>query len=571
MTIANELEAALKGQVINDRFKVIDLIGHGGMGAVFRAEQVQLSRIVALKVLKHDPALIAADPNFSKRFNLEANMCAKISHPNVVTIFDYGQVEFDKRLFFIAMEFLNGVTLHQKLKRTGGSLPVGEAFAIAVGIARGLREAHKQGVIHRDLKPGNVILVEDEDGGERPKIVDFGLVKQMSSEANEELTVQGSFLGSPKYMSPEQVAGISADQRSDVYSLGIMLYQCLCGRVPFDTGTQMQVLVAHAAQPVPPMKERNPDCDVPPSVEHLVLRMLEKNRDARIQNMDEFLREVRSLHDQSGALVLPGAFVSGQTGTYPIHISGATTSGPSTSGAVLASGATGSGIAPRAVQPQEPTPPPAPARRRPSPLIVVLAAIGAAATIGAIALARQRSLDRSSTSTSTPVGVEPRVANPVVVAPQPVNQQGQGATSGVTAVVDSGVAIAANAADPPGQTAPRRPTHSTTPSRTNGDPRPRTGSASTHTATQTGTTVGAQTAPQPPSVQDAPGFLTLDTTPYSVVTEGGRALGTTPLIRVALSPGSHTLTLRNPEQNLSTTYNVTIRSGETVSRRLGLE
>ncbi|MBL8681684.1 MAG: serine/threonine protein kinase [Myxococcales bacterium] len=545
---------------------MIELIGQGGMGAVFRAEQVQLSRVVALKVLKHDPALVAADPNFARRFNLEASMCAKISHPNVVTVFDYGQVDFDERLFYIAMEFLSGATLHQKLKRAGGSIPIGEAFSIAIGIARGLREAHKQGVVHRDLKPGNVILVEDEDGGERPKIVDFGLVKQLSAEGGEDLTIQGSFLGSPKYMSPEQVAGVGADHRSDIYSLGVILYQCLCGRVPFDTGTQMQILVAHASQPVPPMKERNPNCDIPEPIEQFVRRMLEKNRDARFQSMDEFLREVRALPERTGAVIAPGAFVSGQTGTYPVHIAGATSSGPSASGPLLSSGASGSGIAPRAVAPEAPADAPAeaPARlpsRKPNALIIVLACIGGAAIVGAIALAQKRSLDRAAAARSNAPSL---VANPART-PGDVAPRTRGDTRAVEPRVDNVVADSGVA--PTGHVEARATVGARRPSNTTGTSAARTRPPSQAVTASTSTTPTAPTAP----TTDAPGFLTLDTTPYSVVTEGGRSLGTTPLIRVALAPGVHSLTLRNPEQNLSTTYQVTIRSGETVTRRLGLE
>lgn len=581
-SVARELEASLVGRVINDRFKVLSLIGQGGMGAVFRAQQLQLDRVVALKVLKQDPALMKADPNFVRRFNLEASLCSKISHPNVVTIFDYGQVEFDDQLFYIAMEFLDGVTLHQKLKRAGGALPLGEALSIAVGVARGLREAHRQGVIHRDLKPGNIILISDEDGGERPKIVDFGLVKQMSDSASEELTVQGTFLGSPKYMSPEQVAGTAVDHRADVYSLGVILYQCLCGRVPFDEGTPMQVLVAHASKPVPPLRERNPTCVVPEAVEQLVYRMLEKNVDARTESMDAFLREVRALREVIGPELATGSFVAGMTGTFEIAIAGATTSGP-----------TGSGAVQRASEPPPPSETPKPVELEPSvshvaasprphgapsrnvsPVVIALAVVGGLALVGGVALGLRRDRPAREAPVShapareanapsvTAASDAPRRAAPEVREAAPSNIASEREREAETTASDA-------ASGRRSSIATRTSTVRSGSSANSNASAHRASSSTAAAASNAADHAGASATSAP--VAEAPGYLSLDTTPYSVVSEGGRTIGTTPLLRVPLAPGAHTLTLRNPEQGLSTTYQITIRSGETVSRRLGLE
>jgi serine/threonine-protein kinase len=258
-----------------------------------------LARPVAIKAL--NPAYTAnlRDPAFQKRFFLEASILSRLQHPNIVTVFDYGRIDgFEQDRFFMAMEFLPGETLHRRLRSRGWLTPP-EALGIARQLARGLREAHKHGVVHRDMKPSNVMLVPDEDGVEIVKILDFGLGKVLSDDS-EELTQQGSFLGSPRYMSPEQIAHGKVDHRTDVYSLGVMLYQMLCGKVPFESDKSVQILIAHLQSPVPPMKQRNPDVDVPEPIENFVRRCLEKSPDARPSNMDEFIRQLRECASTMG-------------------------------------------------------------------------------------------------------------------------------------------------------------------------------------------------------------------------------------------------------------------------------
>ncbi|WP_437578010.1 protein kinase domain-containing protein [Sorangium sp. So ce887] len=279
----------LLGKVLNSKFKILSMLATGGMGTIYRGEQLPLGRAVAIKVLIPNQASRQLDPNFHKRFFLEASILARLQHPNIVTVFDYGRIEADDQdRFFMAMEFLEGETLFRRVRRQG-RLPPPEAMRIARQIARGLREAHKHGVVHRDLKPSNVMLVHNEDSEEAVKILDFGLVKQLGDDS-EELTQQGAFLGSPRFMSPEQISHGKVDLRTDIYSLGVILYQMLCGKVPFESEKSIQILMAHLQQPVPRMKDRNPDVDIPEPLEALVMRCLAKDPDGRPATMDALIQ-----------------------------------------------------------------------------------------------------------------------------------------------------------------------------------------------------------------------------------------------------------------------------------------
>ena len=313
----------LIGRVINDRFEIIDLIARGGMGRVYRAQQRPLGRQVALKIL--DPRYKGdEDPEFQTRFFLEASTAAKLSHPNTVTVFDYGKTTDE--IYFIVMELVEGRTLSALLKELGPIEPE-RAINIAVQIARSVREAHGMGVIHRDLKPTNVLLTRHGDEEDFVKVLDFGLVKDV--EANEELTQAGLFMGSPKYMSPEQIQGGDVDARTDVYALGVMLYLMLCGRVPFDRDNQVQILMAHMREAVPPMV-RDDGVAVPPAVEAVVMNCLEKDANNRYSDMNELVAALKSASGQlgsplntSGNYALSGAFdLSGMRATPGITPNG---------------------------------------------------------------------------------------------------------------------------------------------------------------------------------------------------------------------------------------------------------
>ncbi|MET0287551.1 MAG: serine/threonine-protein kinase [Polyangiales bacterium] len=274
----------LIGRVINDRFRIISVIARGGMGRVYRAEQVPLGRLVAIKTLdlRHEGG--NHDPLFQQRFFLEASVASKLQHPNTVTVFDYGRTADD--LYFIAMELVEGRTLHN-LIRTESPVPHTRVVHIAMQIARSLREAHRLEVIHRDLKPGNVLLSKHGDEEDFVKVLDFGLVKHVESEAEQELTKAGLFMGSPKYMAPEQIRGEDAvDGRADIYALGVVMYEMLTGKVPFDRENTVKVLMAHLHEPPPPLSAAG----CPDTLAQLVMRCLAKSPDQRPSSMDELIK-----------------------------------------------------------------------------------------------------------------------------------------------------------------------------------------------------------------------------------------------------------------------------------------
>ena len=310
----------LIGRILNDRFRILSPLGSGGMGKVYKAVQTPLDRVVALKILNPNfPA--EKDPAFKRRFFLEASLTSKLRHPNTVTVIDYGQTE--DGIYFIAMEYMEGQTLAEVLAHEK-SLPWRRVLDIAQQICRSLREAHKLGVIHRDLKPANVMLLNEADH-DMVKVLDFGLVKSFlaadgTQAGDPEVTQNGVFLGSPQYMAPEQARNV-ADPRSDVYSLGILVYQMLSGRPPFQGKDYLEVIFQHMKEAARPIRDLNPNTDVPPEVEHVVARCLQKDPAARFQSMDEVLEALRETAHLTG---VSGLFPDRRTstGSGPMSTSG---------------------------------------------------------------------------------------------------------------------------------------------------------------------------------------------------------------------------------------------------------
>ncbi len=290
------------GKVLNGQYSVVELIGTGGMGRVYKAIQSSLDRIVALKVLHPHYDVGGRDPNFHRRFFLEASLTSKLRHPNTITVIDYGKTH--DGIYYIAMEFVEGRTLSQLLT-AAGPLSWPRALHIAQQICRSLREAHRLGVVHRDLKPANVMLLTEETDLDLVKVLDFGLVKPLdpSDPAESEITQAGMMLGSPMYMAPEQARN-HADTRSDLYSLGVVMYQMLMGRPPFESRQSVDVILKHVNDRPPAFKQVKPEIEVPAEVEAVVMRCLEKDPVLRYQSMDELLEALRQ-----AALIAGGSAV----------------------------------------------------------------------------------------------------------------------------------------------------------------------------------------------------------------------------------------------------------------------
>ncbi len=250
------------------------------MSQVYLAQQRRLRRLVALKVMATPPG--SGDSSWHHRFRIEARTLAQLDHPNVVVVHDYGQS--DDGLMYLVMEFVDGPSLHDLLR--GGPLDLPTAMDIGLQICAGLRHAHNRNVIHRDLKPANILVRRNDDGSEQVKIVDFGLGKILS--ADPALTRPGVIIGSAPVMSPEQAQGLKVDTRSDVYSLGVVLFRMLTGRYPFP-GRGLPTILAHITQEVPSFSQVAPRVEVPAELENLVLRCLEKRREDRLQTVQDVI------------------------------------------------------------------------------------------------------------------------------------------------------------------------------------------------------------------------------------------------------------------------------------------
>ena len=310
-------EDPLVGTVVSDRYRIVRKVGEGGMGAVYQAEHAVIGKRVALKVLFAD---LSRRPELVARFLQEAKSASRIGHENVIDISDFGQTSHG--LVYIAMEFLEGQDLGRAL-RTERTLPWARARGILMQIAKGLRAAHGQGIIHRDMKPENIFLVQREGRPDFVKVLDFGIAKVVSADNNDgpRLTQTGMIFGTPEYMSPEQAQGQPPDHRVDVYAVGCIMYHMLTGVVPFHADSFMGILTKHLLEPVIPPRQRRPDLQIPADVEAVCLRALEKDRDKRWADMDEFYRAIGAAGGQpfepSTVTRIPTPALPGATLKYP--------------------------------------------------------------------------------------------------------------------------------------------------------------------------------------------------------------------------------------------------------------
>ena len=276
-TAAPVVADPLIGRVIAERYRIVSLLGRGGMGVVYEVEHVHIGKFMAMKLLSGE---LARDPTTLRRFRREAEAASRLSHPNTVQVFDFGRSE---GLAYLVMELVQGEDLGQLLKRQT-FLDVPRLARLMMQIAGSVGEAHRQGIVHRDLKPENVMVVTGPQG-DVAKVLDFGLAKLRESPGQNTVTRQGAILGTPHYMSPEQIRGENVDVRSDVYALGALLYKAATGHPPFRGDTAIAVLTKHITEaPSPP--SRGAPQPLPPELDAIVLRCLAKNPADRYPNAD---------------------------------------------------------------------------------------------------------------------------------------------------------------------------------------------------------------------------------------------------------------------------------------------
>jgi HAMP domain-containing protein/predicted Ser/Thr protein kinase len=273
------------GSAFGGRYDVLGTIGRGGMGVVYRARDRQLDEVVALKVLRSE--VLKEDPTLLERFKQEIKLARRITHRNVLRTHDFGEAEGTP---YISMEYLEGVTL-KELIRGKGALPLPVGLRIAKQMCLGLEAAHQQGVVHRDIKPQNMLIIPETGD---LKIMDFGIARVSEMKAGAAgLTSTGTVMGTPDYMPPEQAQGHAADFRSDIYSLGVVFYEMFTGHVPFDGDSVMAVVLAHIQKPAPSPRQANPA--IPPELEAIILRCLEKSPAKRYQRVEEVLEDLNAV------------------------------------------------------------------------------------------------------------------------------------------------------------------------------------------------------------------------------------------------------------------------------------
>ena len=274
------------GMIVGDRYEVVGKIGTGGMANVYKAKDHKLNRFVAMKVLKQE---FREDTTFIKKFKTEAQSAAGLTHPNIVNVFDVGE---DDGIHYIVMELVEGITLKDYISKKG-KLSVKEATSIAIQVSMGLEAAHSHGIIHRDVKPQNIIISTDG----KVKVTDFGIARAASSN-----TISSNVMGSVHYSSPEQVRGGYSDEKSDIYSLGITLYEMITGKVPFEGETTVAIAIKHLQDEMVPPREYTPD--IPYSLEQIILKCTQKSVDKRYASMGEVIGDLKhSLIDPNGDFV----------------------------------------------------------------------------------------------------------------------------------------------------------------------------------------------------------------------------------------------------------------------------
>ena len=457
------------GALFHGRYEILGFLGRGGMGMVYRARDKTLDEIVAIKVLRPD---FAQDPSMAERFRSEIKMARRVRHRNVCAIHDYGE---ERGLLYISMELVEGVDLKHVLKAQG-RLPFDEAFDVAIQVAEGLQAVHEAGIIHRDLKTPNIMV----DPQKVARLMDFGIAKRQ--EGGGASTATGQVLGTPEYMSPEQAQGQRVDFRSDVYALGVVIYEVFTGDVPFRGDTPISTILKHLHDP-PPIDQAG----VPDALRPILRRALAKDPEARYSSaraLADALRGARAASRRQQET--PTAVLEGPTLKHPGM--SAPRGSRARAGVAVLAGLIGLGLAARLLLTGSATPPtpatPLPTPARPSPTTPPTPSATPLATPTPVA-ERTRASAPATTPRPTP---PPRVA----AIPSPV---------------PGPIAIPATPAPTP---------------------------------------VVAATPPPALARSAEPGQLQIAVRPWAEVVLDGRVLGTTPLDKLSLESGTHVVLLRHP-------------------------
>lgn len=282
--------------MINSRYEIMGRIGTGGMADVYKANDCVLNRYVAIKVLKSE---FREDDTFVKKFRSEAQAAARLSHPNIVNVYDVGE---DRGLYYIVMELVEGITLKEYIKKKG-QLSTKEVIGITLQVSAGIEAAHNNGIIHRDIKPQNIIISREG----KVKVTDFGIAKATTSN-----TISTNAMGSVHYTSPEQARGGFSDAKSDIYSLGITMYEMITGRLPFDGDSTVAIALKHLQEDIVAPSEYVPD--MPYSLERIILKCTQKSPDRRYGDIGQLVRDLkRSISEPDGDFVVIAPFVSADT------------------------------------------------------------------------------------------------------------------------------------------------------------------------------------------------------------------------------------------------------------------
>jgi serine/threonine protein kinase len=287
------------------KYDIIERLGRGGMAEVYKAYQASLDRHVAIKLLH---PFLADDPEFKERFEREARNVARLRHPNIVQVYDF-EYDIESESYYMVMELIDGLTLKDRLLEIGDvRLPTAEIVRIMRGAAGALAYAHTRGMIHRDVKPANLML--DSDG--RVVLTDFGIAKIVTGN---QFTASGGMVGTPAFMAPEQGLGDAGDERSDIYSLGVILFQLATGTLPYDADTPLATILKHLNEPIPSPRERNPD--IPTVLESIILKAMQKDPIDRFQKAEDLLQSLDSISEaqlsDTGPMAVPIA-ASGASG-----------------------------------------------------------------------------------------------------------------------------------------------------------------------------------------------------------------------------------------------------------------